>query len=158
MKCPMENSADLLAYSAHGLEAAAAAKLEQHVESCRACREFVEKQRAVWLALDGWEAPPVTSDFDQRLYQRLEQSESWRDRWLAPLRVLLVRQGLPVAAAACLIVVAGLVSQRPADVPVPKQTQVAVENLQPEQVDHVLDDLQMLGDFTKAARADADEL
>jgi hypothetical protein len=33
-----------------------------------------------------------------------------------------------------------------------------VETLQPEQVEHALDDLQMLGDFTRAARSDTDEL
>jgi anti-sigma factor RsiW len=158
MNCPIENSVELLAFSARQLEPPDAAKLQKHLESCSACREFVEKQQAVWEALDLWDAPPIAADFDRRLYQRLEQKESWQDRWLGPLRMLLVRQGLPIAAAACLIVVAGLVSQRPADVARPRTAQAAVENLQPDQVDHALDDLQLLGDFTSAAHSDANEL
>ena len=158
MTCPIEKSAELLDFSAHRLEPLAAAKIEAHVASCPACGQVVERQRAVWRALETWDAPPISADFDRRLYRRLEENESRQGRWLSPLRVLLVRQGLPIAAAACLIVVAGLVSQRPADVTAPRQTQAAVENLQPEQVDHVLDDLQMLGEFTSAARSDAGEL
>lgn|SRR5581483_1245831 len=158
MNCPIEKSAEWLAFSAHRLEPPETARLQKHLESCSTCREFVEKQQAVWQALDLWEAPPIAADFDRRLYQRLDQKETWQDRWLRPLRVLLVRQGLPVAAAACLIVVAGLVSQRPPDVSHPRHAQTAVENLQPDQVDHALDDLQMLGDFTSAARSDASEL
>jgi len=158
MNCPIEKSAELLAFSTGRLTPPEAAKLEPHVESCPVCRKFVENQRAVWRALDVWEAPPVTADFDRRLFQCIEQSESWHDRWIRPLRLLLVRQGLPIAATACLIVVAGLVSQRPAEVAVPRPTQAAVETLQPDQVDHVLDDLQMLGEFTSTARSDAGEL
>ncbi|HEY2845038.1 MAG TPA: hypothetical protein VGJ09_15355 [Bryobacteraceae bacterium] len=157
MKCQIE-SAELLAFSTHKLAAAEAASLERHMESCAACREFVENQRAVWQALDAWEAPPVTAGFDRRLYQRIESGESWRDRWAGRLRVFFVRQGVPIAAAACLIVVAGLVSRRPADVTALGQTQTVVENLQPDQVDHALDDLQMLGEFTSAARSDAGDL
>jgi len=158
MNCPMEKSAELLAFSTQKLAAPEAAKIERHLEACAACREFVEDQRAVWQALDAWEAPPVPADFDRRLYQRIEQGESGWERWAGPLRVFMAHQGVPIAAAACLIVVAGLVSQRPADVAAPRQTQAAVENIQPEQVDHVLDDLQMLGEFTSAARSDAGDL
>jgi len=158
MKCPMEKSAELLAFSTNKLAPPEAAELQRHLESCPGCREFVENQRAVWQALDAWEAPPITADFDRRLYQRIEQAETWRDRWLRSWSVLFVRQGLPVAAAACLIVVAALVSRRPADVAAPRPTQAVVENLQPDQVDHALDDLQMLGDFTTAARSEAGEL
>ena len=65
MNCPMEKSAELLAFSTHKLAAPEAAPIEQHLETCAACRELVNNQRAVWQALDAWEAPPVTADFDR---------------------------------------------------------------------------------------------
>ena len=158
MNCPIEKSAELLAFSTQKLAAPEAAKLQRHIESCAGCRKFVANQRAVWQALDAWEAPPITADFDRRLYQRIEQDASWWDRWAGPWRVFFVRQGIPIAATACLIVVAGWVSQRPPDVAEPRQTHAVVESLQADQVDHALDDLQMLGEFTSAARSDAGEL
>ena len=161
MNCPSESRelAELLAFSAQQIEGPEAVELKQHVESCAACQEFVSRQSAVWRALDGWEPPPITMDFDERLYRRIEQRFGWWDRYLQALRPFLVRQGLPIAAAACLIVVAGLVSQRPADqAAAPPAAAAQVENLQPEQVELVLDDMQMLSDFTRAARSDAGEL
>jgi hypothetical protein len=159
MICPMENGdhTELLAFSAGKLQEARSGEIREHLETCSACLEFVAGQGEVWRALDAWEPPAVTGDFDRRLYGRIEQEVRWWDRYVHALGPLLVRQWLPIAAAACLIVVAGLVSRQPADVPPPAQA-AQVESLQPEQVDHVLDDMQMLGDFTKAARSDAGEL
>ena len=161
MKCPRENrqEADLLAFSADRLEPKQAEAIAGHLKACAECREFVEAQRGVWRALDAWEAPAIAPDFDQRLWQRLEQKSGWRDRWIEPVRLALVRRALPVAAVACLIVVAGLVSLRTPKVPpAAEPTTIKVESLRPEQVEHAVDDLQMLSDFTGAARADADEL
>ena len=158
MTCPIErrNSVELLEFCACRLPAERAAWLEQHLSACSVCRDFVAQQRAVWQALDRWEAPAISADFNRRLYQRIAAQTGWRDRWLAPLRGLLVRQGLPIAAAACLIVVAGLISERPS--PVARPQAATVDNLQPEQVDHVFDDIQMLSDFTQVTRAEAGEL
>lgn len=157
MKCPTENweDADLVAFATENLDADRGAQLQQHLQSCVSCRRVVEQQRAVWQALDAWEAPAISTDFDQRLYRRIEQKASWWS-WIDPARLFLVRQGLPVAAAACLIVVAGFVSQRPAEPPAPKAAQI--EGVQAEQVEHALDDIQMLGDFTHAARAEEGDL
>ena len=158
MNCPIERRdiGELLEFCARRLPAERAAWLEQHLSACSACRDFVAGQRAVWQALDRWEAPAVAPDFNRRLYQRIAAQTGWRDRWLTPFRALLVRQGLPIAAAACLIVVAGLVSDRPS--PVAHSQPATVDNLQPEQVDHVFDDMQMLSDFTRVTRSEPGEL
>ena len=149
----------MLALSAGKAQGPEAVRLREHLETCSACREFVAAQDAVWRALDVWEPPAITADFDQQLYRRIEQQVSWWERAVSAIRPVLVRQGLPIAAAACLVIVAGLVSRRPADIASPAKTQAAqVENLQPEQVEHVLDDMQMLSDFTRAARSDGGEL
>jgi hypothetical protein len=69
---------------------------------------------------------------------------------------VLVRQGLPIAAAACLVVMAGVLLERPAGAPPAAQPQSAqVEALQPDQVDHALDAMHMLGEFSYRVRGDA---
>ena len=155
MICPMESGdhSELLALTAHQLGEPQVVRLEEHVGACSRCREFVDRQQTVWQALDAWEPPAITGDFDQRLFRRIEQRVSWRERYWP------FRHWVPIAAAACLIVVAGWVSSRPAGVaPMPQPQAAQLQSLQPDQVEHVLDDMQMLSDFTKAARSDAGEL
>jgi len=158
MKCPIETgeNSELLAYSEEKLEAARAAILKRHVEECTACREFVAGQRAVWSALDAWEPPAISADFDQRLYRLLNEPEpvGWWQRWLRPV---LAYKGIPLAAAACLVVIVGLVMVKPAEQSRMTQGQ-PVQTLQADQVEHALDDIEMLGDFTRSPRSDAGEL
>jgi anti-sigma factor RsiW len=161
MKCPMETreSAELLlAYGARRLDAETAAILELHLGVCPACREFASKQRALSEALDAWEAPPVSADFDRRLYQRIEKDVSWWDLLVRPFRPMLVRQGLPIAAAACVMLMAGVFLQRPANVvPVAQTESAQLESVQPEQVEHAMEAMQMLSDFSHQVRAAANE-
>ncbi len=159
MKCPIEtreNAELLLAYCTRKLDAESAAILERHMEICPACREFASGQRAVWEALDAWEAAPVTLDFDRRLYRRIDREVSWWNLLMRPLRPVLVRQGLPIAAAAGLLVMAGVLLERPASGPSAAQPQSAqVDALQPDQVEHALDTMHMLGEFSSRVRGDA---
>jgi len=158
MMCPIEigEQSELLAYSGRKLELSRAVALERHLESCSACREFVEGQRAVWQALDAWQTPPVAGDFDGRLFRRMEKEPAvWWNRWLGSM---LLRPGLPLAAAACLMVAVGLILERPGAPPEPQLPASQVQNLQPEQVENAFDDMKMLSDFTRAARTDAGEL
>jgi anti-sigma factor RsiW len=159
MNCPIETqeSAEmLLQYCARKLDAENTAILERHMEICPACREFASGQRAVWNALDAWEAAPASADFDRRLYHRVEREISWWDLLMRPLRPMMVRHGLPAAAAACLVVMMGVLLQRPVAVPVDTQPESAqVEAVQPEQVEHALDAMEMLGEFSRHVRADA---
>jgi anti-sigma factor RsiW len=159
MKCPIEsreNAELLLAYCTRKLDGESTAILERHMEICPACREFASGQRAVWEALDAWEAAPVTLDFDRRLYRRIDREVSWWNLLMRPLRPMLVRQGLPIAAAACLLVMAGVLLERPASGPPAAQSQSAqVEALEADQVDPALDAMHMLGEFSYRVRGDA---
>lgn len=164
MKCPLEigDHAELLAYTSQKLEGSSAAALERHMLSCSACRDFATAQRAVWQALDAWDAPKVSSGFDRDLYRAIEQEQArpgggWWSRWLAP-QPLLVRRGIPIAAAACLLVAAGLMLENPPGAPKPQPENIQVETLQPDQVQHALDDMEMLSNFSRAARTDGGEL
>jgi anti-sigma factor RsiW len=159
MKCPIEtreNAVLLLAYCTRKLDAESTAILERHMEICPACRECASGQRAVWEALDAWEAAPVTLDFDRRLYGRIDRDVSWWQLLMRPLRPALARQGLSIAAAACLVVMAGVLLQHPASAPPAAQPRSAqVEAFGPDQVEPALDAMHMLGEFSYRVRGDA---
>ncbi|MGA2272256.1 MAG: hypothetical protein ABSH00_01795 [Bryobacteraceae bacterium] len=150
MKCPLETREDaeiLVAYSSRVLNGGDTELLEAHLQCCSACREFVSGQRAVWEALDGWEAAPVSADFNRRLYARMAREVSWWQRMRGRMGLLLVYRALPVAAVAALVAV-GVLLERPAPPRVPPQPVTAqVEGLQPDQVVHALDEMEVLDQF-----------
>jgi anti-sigma factor RsiW len=144
----------LLEYTAGRLEACEASALEAHLESCTRCREFARSQKMVWQALEAWEAEPVSMDFDRRLFARIERAPV---SWWARLTGQVMRHGVPLAAAAGVIILAGLML-RPAVTPVaPPPESAQVEVLGPEQVQSALDDMEMLRDFNHLVRADSAE-
>ena len=164
MKCPMEsyeNAELLLAYCARRLDPETQAVLERHLGACPECREFQKAQSAMWEALDAWEAMPVSSDFDRRLYRRIEEEEaraSWWSRLMRPFRPMFVpmsmSRSVPVAAAACLLILAGVILERPVSV-VPPDVDARLESLQPDQVERTLDEMEMLRQFRVTAVQDA---
>jgi anti-sigma factor RsiW len=146
MNCPMklgENAGILLDYAAGKLNAEARVQIERHIETCPACIEFA----GVCQALDNWEPVEVSLDFDRRLYARIEQDVPWWTRLLRPLNPLF-RHSVPIGAAAGVVIMAGLLMNRPASVPASPAPQSAqVEALQPEQVESALDEMEMLREF-----------
>jgi anti-sigma factor RsiW len=152
MKCPIDGreNAALLEYVAGTLDTQSAAKLEQHLEVCPTCAEFALDQRAVWQALDAWESAPVPADFDRRLYSRIEQRTSLWDRLFAPV----FRHAMPVAAAAGVLILAGLMLDRPVQrAPHAPMVSAQVETLEPEEVAVALEDMQMLQEFNSLVHA-----
>jgi anti-sigma factor RsiW len=153
MKCSILSQGErLFAYCTGKLRGADAAALEQHLKICPTCREWVTDQRGVFEALDAWEAAPVSAEFNRALYARIDQQPSWRDRLFRLLRPPLSLRGLPLAAAACLVMAIGVALQWPHIKPQPP---VPVEVTHPEQVVHALDIMEMLGSFDQAARTEA---
>jgi hypothetical protein len=118
------------------------------------CREFVREQRVVWDALDGWEAAPVSADFDRRLYARMEAEGSWWQRMRARMGTLLIYRALPVTAAACLVLV-GVLLERPSPPRVPPQPMAQVDGLQPEQVVNALDEMEVLDQFNHLVKPES---
>jgi hypothetical protein len=150
MKCPIEtkeNAELLLSYSARRLNPESTAILEAHMELCPACREFRDGQRALWEALDQWEARPISPDFDRRLYRRIEEQEQlgWWARIFGSARPMFLRPALPLAAAACLVLVAGFIIDNPGRVAAPVAENPQVREV--EQVERTLEDLEMLRQF-----------
>jgi len=162
MNCPLEsreNAGQLLDYCTRKLDPDVAAVLERHIAICPACREFADHQRAVWQALDAWEAEPVSADFNRRLYQRIDQQVSWWERLMQPLRPLTLRWNAAAAAAGVVVVMAaGLLLNPPPAGPtvanIPDTPQV--ESVQPEQVEHALDAMDTLAEFSHHVKDSAD--
>jgi len=157
MNCPMESRERvkwLLDYRTGKLGPELEARLEEHIAACGACREFARGQRVVWEALDGWEAAPVSTDFDRRLYRRIEAQVAWWELLLRPfrppLRAVTPRRMLAATAAACLLLTAGALLEQPAILPAPAPSDMAqVDTVQPEQVERTLDTMEMLNEFSQ---------
>lgn len=153
MQCPVQSrgNADLLlAYCARKLDPDTAAALERHMEQCAACRTLGEEQKAVWDALDLWEAMPVSPDFDRKLYARVEREGGgslWA-RWFGTWAPVRWRPAVSVAAAGVLLVAAVLVEK-----PGPKAP--AVETVEAEQIERTLEDLEMLRQLPVVPRPEA---
>ena len=144
MGCPTEDDEGeelILAYGARTLAPEQQIELERHLETCGSCREKAEAQRAVWSALDEWLPTVVSPNFDERLFRRIaseEQSAWWR-------RLFSVnwswRPAVP-AAMACAALIAAFLLKSPALRTEPQSE--AQPKLQIEQVEHALDDMDML--------------
>jgi hypothetical protein len=140
---------------ARRLDAPQVAAMAEHAFACPACREWMAEVGAVRQGLDGWEAPPVSADFDRRLFARVEREVPWWDVLLRPFRPAMGSRALPIAAAAGLLIAAGLWIGRPGAVPVlsvPASAQM--EPLHPDQAQHALEEMDMMQEFSKMVPAD----
>jgi anti-sigma factor RsiW len=163
MNCPMENREGeelLLNYVLGALNAQEAASFDQHILNCTACSKFAHGQKAVWEALDLFEPASISADFDRRLYQRIEKVswwERWWDRAVATLSSpVLTHRGLPIAAAAAVLAIAGFIWEHPYATPGQPQSALSaeVQTVQPDQVQHALDDMEMLREFNHLMRSE----
>ncbi len=109
-------------------------------------------KRSVDAALDLWEAPPVSAEFDRKLYQRIaEEKQPWWHFLLHPQRLV------PVGAAAVVLIAAGLWIERPGVAPAPPPHSAAAEALPPDQAASALQEMELMQEFNRLVRADAAE-
>lgn len=160
MNCPLEtreNAALLVAHAARELGPDIAVRLDRHIAGCPACSEFMRRQQAVWDALDVRQPEPISPDFNRRLYARIEELEgqaSWWQRLTGPRGPMPVRRAMPIAATAVVLLAAGLLMDR-SRVPAAGPEQAQIEMLQPEQVEHALDDMETIRQFDRVMRSDS---
>jgi anti-sigma factor RsiW len=146
MNCPIGRQPELLLeYSAGRLATAEAAELERHLATCPECRSVAAAQSAAWNALDAAEAPPVSPDFDRRLWARI-QAEEGRG-WRARVSAFLFWRPAMAAALACVLIVAAVFVQRPR----PATDRVHADSIDAERIERALDDLEMLRQFALAS-------
>ncbi len=157
MECPIEGRNDpglLLEYCARKLNPETSAKLALHISECPACSAWVHRQELVWQALDNWETPPVSDNFNRRLFSRIEAAERapwWRRAFQSRL---ILRPVLAVALASGLVV--AVFVTRP-HVPGPRPSQ-AVETVDADRLERALDDVEMLQQLDGAPLPEAPRL
>jgi len=154
MNCPIESRDPemLVALCAGQLDLKTAEALKQHLAACAACRSVAAEQAVVWKALEAWEAPVVSPDFDRRLYRRIDAGarQTWFARFLRSFREMPLRQALPLTATAGLLLMAGFLVQHPIIVAPAAQRQ---DSVRANQVERTLDDLELLRQFSAAGSA-----
>ena len=144
----------LVGLAAGQLGAESRASLERHLENCAECRGAAAGQAAVWAALEGWEAAPVSEDFDRRLYRKIGREAAWRDHALRGWRLAFAR-AMPLAAAAGIAVMAVFLAGRPVAVePLPRAATFEAQPLGPQQVQEAIEDFDFLRDVDALASAD----
>src|SRR5262245_5717539 len=116
------------------------AELEAHAQTCIECRRLIR----AWDALDEYEAPEVSADFDAKLYARIaEQNRAWVRRVVWPAGpIAWWKPAIPVAACAALLI--ALLVRVPGGAPVDGNKQAKVEPVNIEQVEQTLEDLDLL--------------
>jgi anti-sigma factor RsiW len=163
MNCPLvgwenrENAELLLAYCQRQLDPQTSAILERHMAICPACREWAANQRAVEEAMDAWQAPPVSADFDRRLFQRIEANTSWWQKLTRPFYPgALGWNGWAAATACAVLFLAGAVLQNRPPAAGPAKDTAQVESVQPEQVERALDAMDTLSEFSHHVKDSSD--
>jgi len=149
MNCPLrrvETTDLLLDYSARRLDAARAAALGRHVEVCAECGAFLAGQMAVWDALDEWTPPPVSMDFNRRLWQRIDRAAElpWYRSLIAALRAANWKPVFPMAAAVLVIAGGFLLDHRGERAVTPNAATPGVSIIEADQLEQTLDDIQLL--------------
>jgi len=152
MNCPTKRNEDaeiLLNYCAQTLSPEQTAEFEIHLKQCADCTRLVDAQKEVWGGLEAWTPPPVSINFDARLYARIAEERTapgWR-RWLGrifhpPVPYPWWKSAIPLIAA-CAVVAAGL-SVRMPDATTAAQPQLRAEKVDIEQVEQTLEDFDIL--------------
>jgi anti-sigma factor RsiW len=146
MNCPLQKpeTADiLLDYSAGRLDAVRVTGLERHMATCSRCAAFRLEQAAVWDALDSWRPAPVSTDFNRRLWHRIDAANvPWYRALAGSLPYSIWKPAIPLAAAIVVLATGFLVDHPGAKVaPVPG---VSVSMTEADQVEQTLDDIQLL--------------
>ncbi len=156
MNCPLkrvETTDLLLEYSARRLDASRAAALERHVEGCADCSAFLAQQTAVWDALDAWEPPPVSIDFNRRLWQRIDRVAElpWYRGLLSGLRAANWKPVFPMAVAVLVIAGGFLLDHQGERAVTPNAETPGVSIIEADQLEQTLDDIQLLRQLDSVA-------
>jgi hypothetical protein len=152
-----ENTDQLLAFCAGTLGREAASEMALHLKSCPECARVYSAQASVWQALDAWSAAPVSTDFDRRLFARIEAENAapWWQRELQRisaavgdfLRPVIAQPAFALSAIA-LVIGAGFVFDHPAKVYSPSAiATVRGTGVEVEKVESSLEDMEMLRQF-----------
>ena len=77
MECPLNRGLGdelTVGYVARTLDAFTNSAFERHARACPQCKEVLAAQQTVWESLEAWLPAPISSDFDKKLFRRLQSS------------------------------------------------------------------------------------
>lgn len=159
--CPINEQKDpqiLLDYVARSTTPIESALVETHAADCEPCQTFIAEQSMVWSALDRFEAPEVSLNFDRELYAKIAQQNReqwWKRVWRRVFEAGEPGSWRPAAAmsAALVVVFAVVLIQAPGahhevrSMTAPKsgiEQTAAIHDNDLESVELTLEDLEML--------------
>lgn len=140
---PNEQENLLLGYCSSTLAPDTARTYERHLATCEHCRSMVDLQKLLDESLEDWQAPPVSEDFDQKLFARIQSEQAAPLPWWREFLTFSFgwKPLLPVALAALALIV--FLNRTPEASPVPQPTEVLqAEDL--DKVERALDDFEAL--------------
>ena len=156
--CLSADSAEVLfAYIDGTLDEQQAEALDRHAAGCVPCQTLIDGQRAMWTALDAWEAPELSPDFNRNLHAAVAAAgdRGWRG-WLS--NVFTVRKLMIPAGALALLVATIAFVQMPQMPQNPEVDQKAgIESNEVRQIEGTLDDLDVLSTLDAAMKGPAEE-
>ena len=162
MNCPFRNrdrnhNEDeidiLLDYAAGLLEASRAAQLRRHAQTCNECSVFLNGQSQVWGVLDEFSAPALTVNFTPGVWQKIDAgaaSETWFTRFCQAMREGIWRPAIALAVTAAFIATGFVYDHR--------ASAVTVSVAEADQLQHTLEDLQLLQSLNASAAALAEPI
>ena len=155
MTCPSRrgDTTLLLDYAFGRLARGQAALLAQHASECSDCAATLVEYSSISGALDLWEAPAISTQFNRRLWDRIERAASvtWYMRAAEWFRPRSLKPAIPVAAAALVFAAVFFFDRtvRMANTP----TTGGVTAIEADQAERTLDDLQLISQFDAAVDA-----
>jgi len=147
MNCPLQNnnSEMLLDYCSRRLSLESTLLVEAHLEHCPECQAMAASQKAVWDALDEWEAEPVSADFDRRLYEKIEQrGDSIWARIAGWAWGINLRPAFTLGAACATVIFALLLRGPVATVPDVQDAAARIETSEIELAEQALEDMDIM--------------
>ena len=107
----------------------------------------------VGCRFDAWEPPPVSVDFNRRLWQRIDRAAElpWYRGLFGALRAANWKPVFPMAAAV-LVIAGGFLLDHPGERAVtPKGATTGVSVIEADQLEQTLDDIQLLRQLDSVA-------
>src|SRR4051794_33719996 len=112
-----------------------------HIAGCAECQTVIATQEEVTMLLDSFECPPVSLDFNRRLWHRIGEEPV---PGLAARLMRWVKPAIPLAVGSALVA-AAFVYDHPGSTTVPARVSAS----EAEKVERALDDIQLLTPFEK---------
>ncbi|MDX2266740.1 MAG: anti-sigma factor [Bryobacter sp.] len=148
----------LVRYVANQLSGEERVGFEAHLAECSACQEELAAQFELHMALERWEAPAVSPQFDAKLWAQIRaekaQAPAWR-AWLTEVFGGWRGAAFAVPAFAMLLVLIFWPSQMPNSAP---KSEAPIDAAELQEIERSLDDYEALMALQEPVKPEREEL